>query len=266
MRRLLKRLFSGLFSLLPAQNGHIAALCQQYVDRFNGDNNDDLHSNGELDYLQRALHESRVVFDVGANKGDWTARVTAMQPGLVVHSFEPSATTFEQLAARSFAGTVMRNPFGLGSKAEERTLHVFAEGSGNNSLYQRQGLEAGWGLSPQQLTETIRLDTLDHYCQQQQVTRIDLLKLDVEGHELEVLRGATTMLQQGGIRLIQFEYGGCNIDSGVLLKDLFEFLEPFGYQFYKIFPQALKHIPHYDQRLENFRYQNWVASLGKLPA
>ena len=81
----------------------------------------------------------------------------------------------------------------------------------------------------------------------------------MEGHELEVFKGAAGMLTQGKIKRIQFEYGGCNIDSRVLLKDLFEFLLPYGYAFYKVFPRELRRVLRYDQRLENFQYQNWVA-------
>ena len=88
---------------------------------------------------------------------------------------------------------------------------------------------------------------------------IDLMKVDVEGHELEVFKGAVGMLAQGKIKRIQFEYGGCNIDSRVLLKNLFDFLVPYGYTFYKVFPRELRRVPRYDQRLENFQYQNWVV-------
>ena len=139
------------------------------------------------------------------------------------------------------------------------TLWVFADGAGINSLYKRQGLEDGWGLAEQQQAETVRLDTLDDYCQRAGVQVIDLVKVDMEGHELEVFKGAAGMLAQGKIKRIQFEYGGCNIDSRVLLKDLFEFLLPYGYAFYKVFPRELRRVPRYDQRLENFQYQNWVV-------
>jgi hypothetical protein len=58
--------------------------------------------------------------------------------------------------------------------------------------------------------------------------------------------------------MVQFEYGGCNIDSKVLLKDIFEFFSGMNYRFYKIFPDRLKFFQRYDQRLENFKYQNWL--------
>jgi len=85
------------------------------------------------------------------------------------------------------------------------------------------------------------------------------MKVDVEGHELEVFKGAQGMLEKGAVKRIQFEYGGCNIDARMLLKDFFAFCAPYRYAFYKIYPHDLRHIPRYDQRLENFQYQNWVA-------
>ena len=86
-----------------------------------------------------------------------------------------------------------------------------------------------------------------------------VMKLDVEGHELEVLRGMTATLKRRQMGTIQFEYGGCNIDSRALLKDIFAFLKAQDYELYKMHPKSLRHVPGYDQRLENFQYQNWVA-------
>ncbi len=242
--------------LLP-RNAFLYRVCKRYVDRYNSENNDDIHTNGELRLMQTILPQCAIVFDVGANVGDWTALALEISPRLQIHCFEPSAATFQRLQAQ--VGAVCNN-FGLSSTPGEMTLWVFADGAGTNSLYKRRGLEDGWGLAEQQQAETVRLDTLDAYCQRAGVQVIDLMKVDVEGHELEVFKGAAGMLAQGKIKCIQFEYGGCNIDSRVLLKDLFDFLVPYGYAFYKIFPRELRRVRRYDQRLENFQYQNWVAA------
>ena len=59
--------------------------------------------------------------------------------------------------------------------------------------------------------------------------------------------------------LLQFEYGGCNIDSRVFLKDLFDAFMGLPYEFYKIRPRELLHVGKYCQKFENFEYSNWLA-------
>jgi len=119
-------------------------------------------------------------------------------------------------------------------------------------------LEDGWGLGRTEEIETVRLDTLENYCREKNIQKIDFLKVDVEGHELEVFKGGTSLFREGRVRVIQFEYGGCNIDSKVLLKDIFEFFKGMEYRFYKILPDTLRPVERYDQRLENFKHQNWL--------
>jgi hypothetical protein len=89
------------------------------------------------------------------------------------------------------------------------------------------------------------------------------LKVDVEGHELPVFMGAEKMLSEQKISVIQFEYGGCNLDSRVFLSDIWGFLESYGYGIAKIHPNGLHHYDGYEQRLEAFKYSNWVALNGK---
>ncbi|MDW8071799.1 MAG: FkbM family methyltransferase, partial [Anaerolineae bacterium] len=248
-----------LFPKLPAYDPTLYRLCQRYVDRYRGENNSDIRTNGELSLLQQVLPGCRVVFDVGANVGSWTALALSINPHIIVHCFEPSRATFSKLLEQGFPGNVICNNFGLGSTMEERVLYVFEEASGLNSLYKRYGLENGWGLLPQESQETVRLDTLDHYCEVKGIEAIDFLKIDVEGHELYVLQGAREMLERGRVKIIQFEYGGCNIDARVLLKDLFEFFNALPYALHKITSRGLQRVERYDQRLENFQYQNWAA-------
>ena len=58
---------------------------------------------------------------------------------------------------------------------------------------------------------------------------------------------------------IQFEYGGTYIDAHLLLKDIFWLLTSYGYRLHKICPHELRMVDHYERRLENFQYKNWVA-------
>jgi FkbM family methyltransferase len=242
--------------LIPKYNAKIYSFCKWYVNHFNSENDCDIHSNGEYKVLTDFMPKSTVVFGVGANIGDWAKLALSLNKNLELHCFEPSKFTFQQLK-QSVPANVRCNNYGLSSAECENTLYVFESGSGCNSLYPRHGLEAV-GLKTQSKTETIKLATLDQYCKNSGIHEIDFMKVDVEGHELEVFRGGIEMIRVGKVRTIQFEYGGCNIDSRTLLKDIFELFNDLNYRFYKIYPNTLRNIPHYDQRLENFQYSNWL--------
>jgi FkbM family methyltransferase len=204
------------------------------------------------------LPRCQTVFDVGANVGDWTALALSIRPGLAVHCFEPSRFTYQKLLERKFPSTVICSNFGLSSSVKETKLHVFDGASPLNSLYPRAGLD-DLGIKSQLQEEVIQLSTADRYCRERGISQIDFLKLDVEGHELEVFKGMSELLSKGQVQVIQFEYGGCNIDAGVLLKDIWRFLEGFGYAFHKIYPNGIKRAAHYSQTFENFQYQNWAV-------
>ena len=256
LKSLLKRI---ILFVIPADNQLLYRLSKWYLDLYNNENNDDMRTNGELQLIRRILPLCTIVFDVGANVRNWTSLALTINPQLTVHCFEPSEATYQRLLNNRFSPSIICNNYGLSSTAVMSTLYVFGNGSGINSLYQRQGWEEGWGLSCPTCGEPVRLETLDGYCQRAKIQTIDFLKIDVEGHELEVLKGATNMLAKGGIRFIQFEYGGCNIDTKVLLKDFFEFFQPLPYTFHKICSKKLLRVERYDQRMENFQYQNWVV-------
>jgi len=248
----------ALLSIIPSQNKRIFGLCKQYADRYNGENNDQMETNGELHFMQQSLPQCHTVFDVGANVGHWATLALAINSQVNIHCFEPSPVTYQQLTSNCFPQNVTCNNFGLSSVPSEADLFVFEAGAGINSLYKRRGLQS-FGLKTQTLKERIKLDTIDCYCDNRSIKGIDFLKIDVEGHELEVFKGSLRMLQSERVNIIQFEYGGCNIDARVLLKDIFDLFAPLNYSFFKILPKELRPVPIYDQRFENFQYQNWAV-------
>ena len=251
-----------VLSVIPSYNKKIYNICKRYVDMYNGDNDVDFLTNGELYLMRRALLECHTVFDIGANVGHWAALALQTNPHLSLHCFEPSHATFQHLLKNQFSSNMICNNFGLSSVHKKTKLFVFEDGSGINSLYKRHGLEDGWNLPPQEVEETIQLETCDEYCNRNNLSDvgIDFCKVDVEGHELEVFKGMSQMLGKRKIKIIQFEYGGCNIDAKVLLKDIFEYFKQFEYTFYKIFPKELRKITRYDQPLENFQFQSWAIT------
>lgn len=228
-------------------------VCKMYVDNYRGDNNADLTINGEARFLHSYLADKGkcVVFDVGANHGQWCKQVLHAQPLAQIHCFEPSTSAYQTLIANNFPPNVVCNNIGIGSQPEEKVFYVnegFSELSSFHVNDDRQALT----------TEIVRIDTLSSYCHKAGIERIDFLKIDVEGHELEVLKGAVSLLGDRAIDAIQFEYGSTYISSRTLLKDVFELMQSFDYDFYKILPFSLRSIPRYETHLETFETSNYL--------
>ncbi len=256
---LVRQCSKWLFDSLYADNEALYRFCRKYVDRYNSDNNDRMQSNGELEFMRQALQGAHVVFDVGANVGNWVRAALSINPEAEYHCFEPSAATYRALVNEALPSNVKTNNCGLGAKDGEAPLFVFDDGSGTNSLYRREGIG-----TTQPRRDNIRLITIDRYCDQHDIAHVDFVKLDVEGHELAVLHGARRMLSEGRINVVQFEYGGTYIDARILLKDIWDYVDEVNqsYSFFKLYPEGLCAIPAYRQTMETFKYSNWAIRLG----
>lgn len=210
--------------------------------------------------IRRFIPVSQTVFDVGANKGDWASEVLALNSAINLHCFEPTQAAFRLLSARlsePARENVRLNQFALGSLPGTRNAFLFGDADGGNSFYRRNTLVGETRM--QLIEERVSVRTLADYCEANGIERIDLLKIDVEGHEIEVLRGGRRLFEKRAIRAVQFEYGGTFVQPRVLLGDCFEFFAEYDYLLYKVFPKELRPVRVYDERLESFRYSNWVA-------
>lgn len=239
-----------------AQNKLIYRISQRLVFDFRGENNCAIETNGEMSALTKYLNEkSPVIFDVGANLGDWTKIVLQINPSSQIHAFEPSKKTFAMLAANNFAENVRLNNFGLGSESGQREFFSAGDDSTVSSLYNRGEIINSDTLEK----EIVNLETVDEYCLNNNIESINFLKIDVEGNELEVLRGGEQLLKSGRIAVMQIEYGGTYIDAGILLRDVFDYINNCGsYRFYKILFNRLEEVT-YVKDLENFQYSNYLV-------
>lgn len=222
----------------------------------------DYVNNGESAVLKQVTTivstASTVLFDIGANRGEFTNRALRAWQGTSyqLYAFEPSQKTFEILKSE-----VQTSPFvhlfniGFSDKPGTTELYYDKEGSGLASVYSRQLDHVGIRF---QEHETIELTTLDSFCRQYKIDNIDFLKLDVEGHELSVLKGAESLLKEKKIKVIQFEFGGCNIDSRTFFRDYYNLLNP-DFTLYRILSNGLSPIEKYSERLEVFLSANYLA-------
>lgn len=167
------------------------------------------------------------IFDVGANHGLFVKMIQQYLPdiSLQIHAFEPGSHSYKILcdAAEKYENVILNN-IALGKNSGESTLYYDIEGSWLASLSQRRLDHFGIDFK---YSETIKIDTLDNYCLNANIQQIDLLKLDVEGHEMDVLKGAVKMLENRKIKVLSFEFGSCNIDSRTFFQDIFFFLTEY---------------------------------------
>lgn len=198
--------------------------------------------------------ESPVLFDVGANDGKYIEEMYSAfrKNAPVIYGFEPSKFTYEKLLKKFENDPNIRlKQIGLASAKGEMQLYYNEQGSGWASLYERQISEFNKGLSQ---SEVVVLDTLDAFCKSNSIDHIDFMKIDVEGHELEVLKGGTDMLKN--IRFIQFEFSFANYDSKTFMKDFFEVLKDF--RIYRVLQNGIREFS-YDPRYEIMMTTNFLA-------
>lgn len=163
----------------------------------------------------------RIAFDVGANVGQSAIKYADELPQADIYSFEPVRSTYEELVANT-RHLPRVHPFnlGMGPNAGETTINI-SELSVMNSVALKR---------PGDRSETIQLETITNFVAKHGLPRIDFLKTDTEGFDLEVLAGAAPLLQQQKIHLILSECEPfTRTKYFASLPELAEFLGGFGY-------------------------------------
>lgn len=204
-------------------------------------------------WLSKSGISSCIVFDVGANNGDYAKALRVeFPPEDVIYCFEPSHHSFQALR-RNLEGytNIELIGKGLGVVAERRKLFFDTEGSGWASVFERH--ETGFNHVLNE-SEEIEIIVLDEFCASQGIDRIHFIKMDVEGFELEILRGSVRMLPK--IDFIQFEFSFANYNSKTYLYDFFQILSDF--RIYRVLKDGLEEI-EYDPRYEVLMTTNYLA-------
>jgi len=149
-----------------------------------------------------------VIFDVGANVGATARRYRALYPRAEIHCFEPYPPSFSQLsAALSTDPHMSLHPTALSSAAGRALLKVNRNAETNSLLPsdRRAGRYWGEGVLETETEIEVPVQTLDGFCAERSIERIDVLKLDVQGAEYAVLEGAATLLSAARIGVIYME-------------------------------------------------------------
>lgn len=229
-----------------------------------------LEESGELVVMRTiAAHlvgvGSPVLFDVGANSGGYSKALLRTFPEQArIFAFEPSLATYtmlsEKVAAGQLGSTVQCFNLGFGHEEATAQLHADVRGSAVATLWPDRSSTSG----RRRMSEPVRLTTVDIFCAEQGLTKIDFLKLDVEGHELSILQGAARLIGKGQIRFIQFEFGECQMNARQYFRDFNDLLAP-RYDLYRIVRDGLWPLASYTTDQEIFSTANFLAVLKTSP-
>lgn len=230
-----------------------------------------LIENGETLVQRSALKVKEkkqfIVIDCGANKGEWTHLLydefvsnANHEQSLVIYSFEPSSYTYDKLLTTtkninksSNVDTFAINK-ALSDYEGQAKLNIVHPGAGVNSL-----VEIKDDLASDK--EQVELTTLDIFTKKENISYIDLLKIDAEGHDPAVIKGAHDLISKQNIGIIQFEYNWRWIYGNHFLYDVFKSLTNNNYYIGKVTPSGIQFYKEYNVELENFTEGNFIACL-----
>ena len=196
------------------------------------------------------------IFDVGANKGDYSEELLKHYKNANYYLFEPSLSNYEKLNLRfsSLKNIKIINQ-ALADKDGDDFLYSDKSGSGLGSLIKRRLNHFNINFDVKEKINLTRLDTFLKDLNKDIV--IDYFKMDVEGTELKVLQGMGKFINR--IKLIQFEFGGCNIDSKTFFQDFWYYFKDQNFDLFRITLTGPKKINSYNESDEYFKTTNYIA-------
>ncbi|WP_237213217.1 FkbM family methyltransferase [Falsiroseomonas oryziterrae] len=196
------------------------------------------------------------VFDVGANCGQSSRAFLGLFPAARIHAFEPASETFAELArALESEPRVACHHLALGSEAGDVRVTCFGTSVSNTIVPATAAVP----------TEAVRRETGDGFCATQGIGRIGYLKIDTEGHDLEVLRGFETMLREQRIDLLEVEAGmHHHNEKHVPIGVFMEYLAPLGYFLFQVAEQAFERHGRAHLRRANLVFVSDHAVRGNL--
>lgn len=156
---------------------------------------------GDTHAMRDNVKDGMTVFDIGCNVGAYTLLASSLV-GIrgKVYAFEPNPFVYQRLAKtineNDITNVVLVN-CGIGDCRGELTLYPNTQPGNASSTMVADGQSHGF---------TVPIDTLDNVMATQNVTKIDYMKIDVDGFEPNVLKGAAQALNKKKIGFIQSEF------------------------------------------------------------
>ena len=209
----------------------------------------------EIKSFMKFIPNGEIFVDVGGNKGLYSSTLIKKFNVKEIHIFEPCKLNIEIIKEKFSDKRIKINNCGLSNLDSEAILYSNETGSGLASLSKRKLDHFGIKFDNEELIKLTRFD--DYLKNNIKSEYVDLMKIDLEGHELNVLEGAGNYINN--IKVIQFEFGGCNIDTKTFFQEFWYFFQERNFQIYRITPIGALEINSYTESLERFQTTNYFC-------
>ncbi len=174
-----------------------------------------------------------IIFDVGSHIGKTIKIYKSIFPKSKIYGFEPSKDSY-QILLNKFADDkdILISDYALSNDCKIKTLFLSSSDK-LNSL--KKPNKRAWGFEKSERVK-VQTITIDDFCNENNIYHIGILKLDVQGSELDVLEGAKSMLSAGRIDLIYIEWQVVPLyENHSLYYEIGNYLGQFGYELFNLY-------------------------------
>lgn len=188
--------------------------------------------NSEFDYFKEYFQKSKItIFDIGANVGLKVKEFQSQFPDSTIYAIEPLPSLFNKLSESNSSNPNVRVfNIGISDRSERLEFHVNSGVDTSSFLVsQKTGLNSDNQVKTLQ-TEYLPVVSLDEFVIDNDISKIDILKMDIQGSELNALKGAYKLLLDKRIEIIYLEtYFIQQYVNQPLFFEIAEYLRSFGY-------------------------------------
>ena len=212
----------------------------------------------EVKTLKKLLKENvNVIFDIGSNRGIYTDELLKYYPKASYFLFEPLKEPYQYLVSKYKNNPNIKIYNNAVSDINSKSIIYYdKKGTGAASLVKRKLDHFGIEFDKVEEVDLISLNTLFKDEFNNSSFKVNICKIDIEGHEITVLNSLKNNFEKFG--LIQFEIGGCNIDSRTFFQD-FWYLLKNNFDIYRVGPSGPILINEYRELDEVFVMTNYIA-------
>lgn len=195
--------------------------------------------------LIQKINNSPIIFDVGGNKGQSIEIFQRIFKKPFIHSFEPILSEFNFMKQKFQDNkNLILNNYALGKTEGKKKLYVLGQTGAssfnklnkNSRWAQVRSREYSTTINEFITSEKVKISTLDKYCLNKKIDKIDLLKIDTQGYEDKVLQGSMGALKKNKIKAVVTEIMFDNVyDKYFSFSDIEKFLLPYNFRMVGIY-------------------------------